>query len=364
MKKIAIIILILFISACAQQQEEVRIGAVLHLSANDYVNVGEAMREGIELAVAEKNAEGGIDGKKVVVIYEDSQYSIPKAVNAANKLIDVDHVSGTLISTYTEVMGAGPTFEQKKTPVIVLWDSSKEIDDLGEHVFAVGAWTESAGSKAADYAYHELGLRKVSIIHNNAEWSNAIAGYFAQRFTSLGGTILSTESLPEGDTDFRTLITKSKDKHPDGYFIPLSTGLDLFFKQARQAGITEPLLSADAMTQQTIDAAAGAAEGVYHTTLVLPETAKANAFRQKYVDFYHKEPDLLLYNGLGYDGAKALMRAIELKGTTPEAVKEGLYSIHDLEGSFGILNFSSAGSSPRYESVVQVRNGKEVVVMP
>src|SRR3989344_2420026 len=71
--------------SCTQSQEDstIKIGAILHLTNNDYSSVGVAMQEGIDLAVAEQNKLGGINGKQIVVIYEDDQYNIQKANTAA-----------------------------------------------------------------------------------------------------------------------------------------------------------------------------------------------------------------------------------------------------------------------------------------
>src|SRR4051812_43799100 len=93
MKHFAIILLLL-LAGCGTPtghvtQEPIRIGAILHLSGNEYEQVGQAMKEGIDLAVAEQNAKGGINGTPVTVIYEDDQYNNIKANSAGQKLIQV-----------------------------------------------------------------------------------------------------------------------------------------------------------------------------------------------------------------------------------------------------------------------------------
>lgn len=349
---------------CTQQNatDDIRIGVLLHLSDNPYSDVGDAMREGIDLAVAEQNARGGINGRLVSVIYEDTQYDGTKANAAAQKLINVDDVDAALISTYTEVLSVGPTFEAEKTPLVVLWDSSKEIEDIGDYVFATGAWTESAGSRIAEYAYNDLGLRKIAIVNNNAEWSNAIAGYFTARFTALGGEIVFQESVPESESDFRTLIVKAQQSNPDGIFAPLSTHLDVFFKQTKAAGVTQTLLSADALTQQSIDAAEGTAEGVYYTTIATPTGGNTDRFIEKYRAMYGHDSNLLLFVGMGYDGTRAILHAMEAEGANRESIKNGMYKTQGIEGAFGTISFNEKGSSPRFESVFRVVNGKETFV--
>jgi branched-chain amino acid transport system substrate-binding protein len=343
-------------------EPQIRLGAIIHLTANDYSSVGQAFREGIDLAVAEQNALGGIDGNTVVVVYEDSQYDMAQVATATNKFIDIDAVAAAMISTATEVNVAGPMFEQRHVPIVNLWDSSKEIEDMGEYVFGIGGRTESAGASAADYAYSGLGMQRVILVNNNAQWSISVSRYFRERFEELGGVVVDEHSLAEGDTDFRTTISKISNTDHDGLFVPLSTHTDLFFRQLKVVGYDKPVIASDQVTQQTIDAAGDAAEGTYHTVLLLPEGARTEQFNTRYEQHYGKTTDQLLYVGLGYDGAKTLMRAIELGGTDRTAIKDAMYRVKDLDGAFSTISIDENGSYSRYERVVQVRNGKDALV--
>jgi branched-chain amino acid transport system substrate-binding protein len=358
-----VLVLALLLSACMPTQEQQpTIGVILHFTAEGYGPVAYAMQEGIDMAVAEQNAAGGINGQAVRVIYEDDGYDMKRAYSAANKLVNIDHVDAALISTYTEVMTVGPFFEQQHVPLVNMWDSSPHIDNLGDYIFGTGAWTPAVATRIADYAYDDLHLRRIAIVHQDAEWSATIAQYFTDRFTERGGVIVTKESLLESDSDFRTVITKIQNENTDGIFAPLGTHLDAFFMQLQAREYSGQILAADSLTQDFIDAANGAAEGVHYTSLKMPSTPEATMFAQKYREQYGKDSDLLLFVGLGYDGAKAIMHAMQEKGTTPEQIKEGLYAIRDMPGSFEPLTMHENGSAPRYEKIYVVKDGKETFV--
>jgi ABC-type branched-subunit amino acid transport system substrate-binding protein len=200
------------------------------------------------------------------------------------------------------------------------------------------------------------------IINNNAKWSKEVSGYFRVRFEELGGLVVDEHSPNEEESDFRTIITRVQNTDHDGIFTPLGLHTDLLYRQLRDAEYTNPIIASDQVTQQVIDAANGAAEGTYHTVLLVPEGDRTERFKALYEKHYGKTTDQLLYVGLGYDGAKTLMRAAELGGTNPVAIKDSMYEIKDLDGAFSAISIDENGSYSRYERVVQVRNGVDVLV--
>ena len=148
-------LLLLIALPAASHSETFKIGAILPLTGEFAMEATEFQR-GIDIAVEEINQRDHGRGAKVTVQIEDSQYQARLAVSAAKKMIEIDRVLGVVTATYTEVMATGPMFEQRKIPLIHLWDSSDEIERLGHHIFAIGPWAPSSGEKAAEFAASEL----------------------------------------------------------------------------------------------------------------------------------------------------------------------------------------------------------------
>lgn len=367
LKTMFVIMLVILVSCTGiteSQQEEIRIGAILHLTGNTYAYTGNAMREGIEIAVEEINANGGIDGKKIRVIYEDDgDGDNVKAINAAKKFLEIDRVNAAFVESYMQGMAIGPLFENEKVPLIVLWDANEDLDNLGKYVFATGPWTKSAGERLADFAIDDLKLENVSVVHHTSEWSALIAKFFSEKFTQRGGKIITAEAVQPGIQDFRTIILKATSVNPQAVYAPVEFEAGLFFKQLKESGFNGIIMSSDQINLQIIENAQGAAEGVYYT-LFLPKEDNPNvlSLKQKYISKYGKEPDQLLYNGFGYEGIIAVIEAMKKKGTSPEQIKEGLYALDGVSGAFGPIKFTSGGSTIKLENVFQVQNGKEVFV--
>lgn len=343
---------------CSAQEDELRVGVILHLTNNDYVNVAQGMQEGIELAANEATDSG----RKVSLIYEDDQNNIVQAVNAANKLLEADNIDVALISTFGETMAAGPIFEKKKVPLIVLWDSNKELENLGDYVFSTGVWTANAGERIADFSRTDLNITNMTIIYHQTEWSTAVKQYFVESFEERNGTILGEHPISEGTTDFRQIILKGTKDNPQAIFAPIDRNIGTFFKQLKESGYAGVVLSSDAITQGAIDSAQGGLEGAYYTVFAVPKSGQAEKFKQKYKEAYKKEPTETIYVAMGYDGMKSILEATKNGPSDPESIKKALYTLQGVEGSFGKLTFSKEGSAPKTESIFQVQNGTEVFI--
>ena len=135
-----------------RSEEEVKVGVLLALTG-PYPLQGNAFREGIQLAEEEINRTGGINGIRFKVLIEDTVNDPKNALTAAKKLIEKDKVSAALMSSYPEYRTGGMEFEKNKIPVIALWDSSPELDGMGDFIFGIGPWTPSSGSVSAEFAH-------------------------------------------------------------------------------------------------------------------------------------------------------------------------------------------------------------------
>lgn len=106
-----------------------KIGSILHLTG-DQANIANAFLEGIMISIEEINNQGGINGKKIKLIVEDSKLNSFQAYNAAVKLVEIDKIDVIILASYLEGMATGPYLEEKEIPSIVLWDSAKDLEEI------------------------------------------------------------------------------------------------------------------------------------------------------------------------------------------------------------------------------------------
>lgn len=339
--------------------ESIKLGAMLHLTG-EFALQGEAFRRGVELAEQTINADGGINGKKLKIVYEDTQYKPLQSNTAAKKLSASKEVLGNVISTLTETKAAANVIEKNLLPSIVLWDSSPELDQTGEYIFSIGPWAPSSGEKAAEFAVNNLKAQSAVVINVQTEWSVYVSEYFEKHFIALGGKVLKTISVDPNDQDFRTVILKAKSLNPGVIYAPIDSNILAFFKQINTYSIKIPLITSDILDKELFDAGKDIFEGIYQTQSANPEFPETKKMVEVYKLKFKQEPDYLMYTSWGYDGIRILAEAIKRVGPDRKKIKDEIYKIQGFQGASGIISFSQNGSAPREVNVFKV-DGRKLV---
>lgn len=324
------------------QERSLKIGAILPLTG-DLAGLGEEAQRGMELARDDSKNPNSIQ-----IIYEDDQTLVPAAiVKAANKLIIIDTVDAALLLTVQEIKPTAPLFNNARIPAVVAWDSNIFIRGAGDYIFSNGFSTEKTGEHMAEYAFHELKLKRVAIVYNIDAWSEIISEAFRNRFTELGGEIVAEQKHPYETTDYRTTLAKLKEIRPDGVYLPIAspTGFTRLLIQAKQLGLSGARLSGDGLIQDVIQNSEGAAERAYYTDVWAEESSELTA---KYKNKYNKDPYSIPFVYMGYDTMQKIIRASEGKGGS---LKEKLDAI-----------FGPSRSTDKIEKIYQVVNGKPVEI--
>jgi branched-chain amino acid transport system substrate-binding protein len=340
-----------------------KIGVSAHLSG-EWAREGGAMLEGALLAAEELNAKGGAGERPIKIIPEDNQSKPGPSVAAAKKLIQIDKVAAALISSMTETNFCGLEFERQRVPLVVLWDSSPEIENLGEYIFSIGPWAPDAGERLARFARKNLKAENAVVMHSNSRWSMSVARYFASNFSALGGTIQETFSIDPLEADYRSFLLKARALKPSVFYAPIEYNIAAFITQLAQLKLDTPVLMSDLITADVLAGVGGAAEGIYHSQpneLNAPLTAH---LRELYQTKHGRQPELLQFNAWGYDGVRLIAEAARRSRPERESIKRTLYQIKNYPGASSTLTISAAGSSPTFEGIYQVRRGKFVLVEP
>ena len=367
MKKILIVLVLLVIPICTFAEkalQPIRIGALLDLSA-EYAMTCSAFREGIELATHEINQAGGLNGQPLEIIFEDTQYDMRNVHTASKKLINVDKVLAAVISTYTEVMVAGPVFETAKVPLINLWDSAPEIEALGDYIFGIGVWAPSSSSVAVDYVRNKLKAKTAVTISSNGEWSLGVAEAFRNQFKAAGGKVLSYYEVNPSDTDFRTILSKVKLLKPDVIYAPIADNVPAFWLQYGRSGINATAVTSDILNQEIIDSIGSLVEGVLQTQTSDPNYPSTQEMLKSYKEYFGKECTQVFFTSLGYDSIKLIANSIRNSSSkerpsapTSDGIKKGLYAIKKFPGASGETTITPEGSSRKYVSIFQVKDQK------
>lgn len=363
---LCVLSVLLVISGCSKKEpREIRIGAVLPLTGSAAV-WGQNAKMGIEIALDEINSSGGIRGKKIRLIYEDSQ-SLPRnAVSALQKLISTDKVSvviGDIASS--SVLAMAPIAEKNHVVLLSPGASNPDISKAGDYIFR--NWQSDAleGDVDAHFAYEKLGYNKAATLYVNNAYGTGLKDVFEEVFRKLGGKILISESFQQGDTDMRSQIRKIAEANPALIYMPgYPPEMAIVLRQAKEMGIKIQFLSVQAFDDPKIlETAGGAAEGAIFSVPKPPDTSNTvvSNFIRKYKEKFNKEPGVC--SDTGYDALKIVCwtidRTTEISGS---AIQLQLLKLKDFPGAAGATTFDSNGDVVRDFIFKKIKAGKPVLV--
>lgn len=359
-------LLIVFPLGCSKKtSKEVRIGVILPLTGSAAV-WGENAKMGIEIALDEINSSGGIKGKKIRLIYEDSQSLPSNAVSALQKLISTDKVSVVIGDiTSSSVLAMAPIAEKKHVVLLSPGASNPDISKAGDYIFR--NWQSDAleGSVDAHFAYEKLGYHKAATLCVNNAYGTGLKDVFEDVFQKLGGKIVISESFQQGETDMRSQIKKVAEANPDLIYMPgYPPEMAIVLRQAKEMGIKIQFLSVQAFDDPKILEIAGrAAEGVIFSVPKPPDISNpvVSNFIKKYKERFNKEPGVC--SDTGYDALKivcwAISQATEVSGP---AIQVQLLKLKDFPGAAGATTFDSNGDVVRDFIFKRIESGKPVQV--
>jgi branched-chain amino acid transport system substrate-binding protein len=342
--------------------DEIKVGEVNPLSGG-VSQFGISCHQGILLAFEEANGAGGVLGKKIRLISEDSQSKPGQSSTAVRKLITQDGVVAILgDATSSATLEAAPIAQAARVPMITPSATNPRITEVGDYIFRVCFLDEFQGRVLARFAREKLHLEKVAMLTDvKQDYSVDLAGFFKQEFTKLGGTIVKEESYSSGDTDFRAQLTAIRAAKPDALCIPgYYSEVSLILKQARQIGLTIPGLGCDGWANDTLLSIGGkAVEGCYFTNHFSPDdpAPQVQKFVREYKAKFGAVPDT--FGALGYDAARLLADAITRAGKPEsEAIRDALAGTQNFQGVTGEISIDKNRNASKPVLVVTIRDGK------
>lgn len=321
---------------------------------------GDQERQGIDLAIEEINAKGGINGHKLVAVHEDDQMDPTMATNAINKLITINKVPAVIGEISSSVtLAVAPIAERNRVVLITHFANSNAISNAGDYIFR----TQITNAQEAQYLVKlasSLNLTDCAILYSNSDFGTDLSQSISENFTKNGGTVLISEGYNPDATDFRTQLTKIQAKNPSAIFLIGYLEMGTALKQAKELGIKSQFILPDTINEdpQFLEMAGNAADGVMY---VYPPTEgpKWQEFNQKVKSKYGGNATTLI--AMAYDTTNVLAAAMEKSGYTADEIKNGLYQIKDYPGVMGNITFDKNGDDISRTLVFKIVKGGKFV---
>lgn len=350
------------ISCGGSGSSTIKIGGVAPLSGGVAV-YGVECKNGIDLAIEEINAAGGINGKTLEFICEDDEGDPAKSVNAYKKLVTndgVEYVIGSLTSGCT--IALTNLAQNQKILQIAPAATATAVTDAGNYIFRACFIDPFQGRVGGKFAFENLSAKKAAILYDiGNDYSVGLTENFESEFTKLGGSIVSKESYATGDKDFNAQLTKIKAAKPDVVYLPDYYGtVALIAKQLRAQGIDTPIVGADGWDGLTENAGDEVLNGYYSNHYAEDSDSPAvQKFVGSFKAKYNKSPNS--FAALGYDSVYMLKDAILKAGTTDGEKVRAAFETTDGDYVTGHITFDEKRNPVKSAVMIQlVKDGDKL----
>ena len=368
MRKILALVLVALIAMCSvfaaggsestsASSDTYTIGFIGPLTG-DNANYGIRCSNAARLAIDEINAAGGIDGKQLALIAENSLGTVDGAIAAYEKLVYSDNVCAIIGPVFTSpALAVAQRCYEDGIVMVSPSATHKDVTSVGDYVYRTVPSDSLQSEVAAHYFYEVLGYRNIACLYAMNDYSQGLATGVEEIFTELGGTVSAMETCMVGDKDFRTQLGVIANTDAEAIYIPNYTVEDAqILEQAYQLGMDLPFLSSDGFSDPEIYNLAGDfTDGVIY---VGPAQAEASTlladFQEAYSAAYNGDmPDSFATNA--YDATYILAQAIDRAGSADrDLINQEVKATDDFSGANGIINFAANGDMVASQGVYEV----------
>ncbi len=352
----------------AFSQDVIKIANIVELSGGG-ATAGTNFKNGVELAVKEINASGGILGKKIQTITTDTQSNPGVAKGLTQKAID-DNVFAIFGPVFSgSIMVSMAESRRAEVPNFTGGEAASITEQGNPYVFRTSFTQATAMPKVARYISDQAKLKSIAIIYVNNDFGKGGLDSLKKALANSPTKVMAEISTEPGQVDFSAAVLRAKQSNADGVFAYSNEEESArLLRELRKQGWNKPIIGETTLTgQKVIELAGDAANGaVAHVGLTVDAPQPAiRAFRAKFEKEYKYVSD---HNGMkGYSGIYVLKSAIEKVGKLDrKAVANVLHTLKvkaaDQPGVLMDVSFDSKGDLDRESFMVEVKNGKQEVV--
>lgn len=349
------------------QADDLVIGGAISLTGSlAYSDV--PAEKGMQLAIDEINAAGGIGGKtKIVFKLKDSRSDPAQTSVAAQELID-DGVNILVTPCDADPsISAGQIAQQAGVAAFSTCASSPNLPlAVGDHMFMNFPADNVQATVSAKYAI-DTGYKTAYILISPDTAYTQLPKYFKTVFEKLGGKVVAEDNFSMGQQDFSAQVTKIKSLNPAPDVIMTSAyepDFPAFIKQLRAAGIKTPVIGSDGIDSPTTFALGDVADGVIFSTAGYASPGSPlEAFNKKYKAKFGSDPDTI-YLAIGYDLVKVIEAAVLKAGSTDRtAIWQAVRQLENVQGATSTITYKGTTGVPiRQVVLIRINKGQREFV--
>ncbi len=346
------------------EADSVKVGVLAPLTGAN-AEFGKAFEVAMTMAMEEVNAAGGINGKTLELVFQDSKGDAKESSDLCRQYVDNEDIVAVLGDfTSTACMADAPIVKEAEMAILSPTASNPAFTEMNDCTFGIIGKQDADSRYYAHYVLQEYaGVDNVGIIYIESDWGNAAMSNFVDEAGKIGLNIVEMASFVQDEKDFSSIITKMKAANPDHIAIMDQGATSQIINQIRTSGWDVSLsTNGPGTSQQLIDLCGENCEGLLLTTPFFfnPENEKEMAWRDEFTERAGFAPTVHSVNA--YDCALLISEAIRQCGDdiTRENVRDKLAAIDFSGGLTGQIKFDETGSLDRRYIICEIVDGEYV----
>lgn len=354
----------LFTNVHASEPIAYKIGAILPLTGNGSI-YGEWIKKGCDLAVEQINMGGGINGRQLLITYEDDQTNPKTAVSVFQKMVNIEKVNFIITGSSASTLALKPLAAENKIVLFAPAATHPDLTQGSNHVFrnVISSYQETL--IMSHYLIDDNHIKDIVVIYINDAGGQGSLEAFNQNFQKLGGIITGTFPFNKGEKDFRNMIAKVKANRPKAiYLTGYGPEMGLVLTQLRQGQVTAPVFSNQGIESPDLLKQAGNAANGVRYTLAAFDISSSNEdikrFAEAYKSKYREDPGL--YQATAFDSVMIYASVISnIKGDYSSLI-DSIIKIRSYSGASGITSFTQNGDAIKPVAIKEIQNGRFVTL--
>ncbi len=345
-------------------QNTLTVGFASPLSG-DAATWGTGVLNGAMIALDKINNEGGINGKRLKFMVEDSKCDGKQATIVAQKLIsslEIPLIIGPLCSS--EVLAMAPITEANDTVLLSSGASAPAVKYAGDNVFSIYPLDNYEATMVSTFAYNKLNKKSAGIIFANNDYGKGGRDVLYEVFTKLGGNIVFEHGYSLGETDFRTPLSKLSDSGADVLFVwGQPTEMVALLRQKKELNNQIQIITSTNLIEDNevlIKTDTQLANNVIYSKFKTIDNANIRYLNEKYQQRYNKESDM--FAGLGYDVVMLAAEALKKNTDSAGEIRKRLLEIKNFPGASGEMSFNENGTVVKDFMFKTIKDGEFVEI--
>jgi len=350
-----------YFSKTHKAEEVVEVGAILPLTGEVAV-YGRNTQKGIDLAVQKINSEGGINGKMIKVMYEDSKADPSTGVNAINKIISTTDIQYIIDNSVSSVaLAITPVATKNKIVVLSTGSTSPDLSGISPYFFRIWNSDDLEGRIMAQFAIDSLNIDEVAVVYMNNEYGIGLKNVFEEEYLKIGGRNISSHVFEQNSKNFDLVLHKAI-KSQALYLIGYTLDNATIIKKLKELGYTGSILGTVTMEDKKILELCGkAANGIVYPFPSIPIQDELNVrtFKEFFMKEYNESPGIT--SDVGYDAVLVFAKALsEINEITGETLSKYFSSEFSMYGASGLLEFDKNGDVHKPMTIKKIDNSEFV----